>query len=243
MSKVLLTQLRGLLVQSVQLADTLLQSPDTSPTPAPASPTTSPVSSATTDVANGYRELAWGQYLETLPAFKNRPGSVQKFKERVWWIADTLSKYQGRLFDANDLMACMSFESAGTFDSKTKNPKSSATGLIQFMAATSRDVLKVPHESLAKMTPEDQLNHVYKYFKWVIDTFGPVSGTADTYMAIFRPAAVSKPMETPLFVKGTDAYAVNTGLDSNKDGRIMKAEAAAKIAERLALGMRPENMG
>lgn len=161
----------------------------------------------------------------------------------MWWIADTLTKYQGRLFDANDLMACMSFESAGTFSASVKNPKSSATGLIQFMLATARDVLKIPHANLAKMTPEDQLNEVYKYFKWVIDTFGPVSGTADTYMAIFRPAAVGKPSETPLFVKGTDAYAVNTGLDTNKDGRIMKAEAAAKIIERLALGLQPDNIG
>lgn len=161
----------------------------------------------------------------------------------MWWIAETLTQYQGRLFDANDLMACMSFESAGTFDSKTKNPKSSATGLIQFMAATSRDVLKIDHSLLAKMTPEDQLNEVYKYFKWVIDTFGPVSGTADTYMAIFRPAAVAKPSETPLFVRGTDAYAVNTGLDVNRDGLILKAEAASKIIERLALGLQPENMG
>lgn len=182
-------------------------------------------------------------YVEKLPLFKSRPGSAQKFRERVWWIADTLTKYQGRLFDANDLMGAMSFESAGTFDSKVKNPKSSATGLIQFMQATSRDVLKIDHSALAKMTPEDQLNEVYKYFKWVIDTFGPVSGTADTYMAIFRPAAVGKPSETPLFVKGTDAYAVNTGLDTNGDGRIMKAEAAAKVAERVALGMRPENIG
>lgn len=187
--------------------------------------------------------MAWGGYLERLKLFKDRPGSAEKFKERVWWIAETLTRYQGRLFDANDLMACMSFESAGTFDSKVKNPKSSATGLIQFMNATSRDVLKIPHTDLAKMTPEDQLNEVYKYFKWVIDTFGPVSGTADTYMAIFRPATVGKPSETPLFVKGTDAYAVNTGLDVNKDGRILKVEAAGKIIERLALGMRPENVG
>lgn len=209
--------------------------------PAPSSPTPSPAS----DLSPGdaYRPLAWGRYIEGLKAFKNRPGSAELFRQRVWWISDTLTKYQGRLFDANDLMGCMSFESAGTFSADIKNPKSSATGLIQFMSATSRDVLKRPHSDLAQMTPEDQLNEVYKYFKWVIDTFGPVSGIADTYMAIFRPAAVGKPSETPLFVRGTDAYRVNTGLDTNSDGRIMKAEAAAKVAERVALGMRPENMG
>jgi len=217
-----------------------MQSPTGPSSPTP-SPTQSPASSL--NEADAYRPLAWGEYLDRLKVFKDRPGSAAVFRQRVWWIADTLTKYQGRLFDANDLMACMSFESAGTFDSKTKNPKSSATGLIQFMQATSRDVLKIPHADLAKMTPEDQLNEVYKYFKWVIDTFGPVSGTADTYMAIFRPATVGRPSETPLFVKGTDAYAVNTGLDTNKDGRILKAEAAGKIIERLALGLRPENMG
>ncbi|USN16785.1 hypothetical protein STRZYGA_00640 [Brevundimonas phage vB_BpoS-Strzyga] len=205
-------------------------------------PTLPPIASPESN-PDAHRPLAWGGYLERLPLFRNRPGSAEKFKARVWWIADTLTKYQGRLFDANDLMACMSFESAGTFDSKTKNPKSSATGLIQFMLTTARDVLKIDHSKLAKMTPEDQLNEVYKYFKWVIDTFGPVSGTADTYMAIFRPATVGKPSETPLFIKGTDAYAVNTGLDVNKDGRILKAEAASKIIERLALGLRPENIG
>lgn len=177
------------------------------------------------------RPLAWGKKVSP------------EFKARVWWIAETLTQAQGKLFDANDLMACMHFETAGTFSASIKNPKSSATGLIQFMEATSRDVLKIPHKNLAKMTAEDQLNEVYKYFRWVIKTFGPVSGIADTYMAIFRPAAVGKPSETPLFVKGTDAYAVNTGLDNNKDGKIMKAEAAAKVAERLAQGMRPENYG
>lgn len=232
MNSLLLRQLRSLLAQGAHIVDQLLREEQEPPSQTPSLP-----------ASEDSRPLAWGKTLARLPAFRDRPGSAQKFKDRVWWIADTLTKYQGRLFDANDLMACMSFESAGTFDSKVKNPKSSATGLIQFMRTTSRDVLKIPHESLAKMTPEDQLNEVYKYFKWVIDTFGPVSGVADTYMAIFRPAAVSKPAETPLFVKGTDSYAVNTGLDTNKDGKIMKAEAAAKIAARLAEGMLPENFG
>lgn len=235
MTEALMRQLKTLLAQCVALIDSALGSTSPAPTPPP---TTSPESNP-----DAYRPLAWGGYLERLKLFSDRPGSAATFKARVWWIADTLTKYQGKLFDANDLMACMSFESSGTFSASVKNPKSSATGLIQFMFATSRDVLRIDHSKLARMTPEDQLNEVYKYFKWVIDTFGPVSGTADTYMAIFRPAAVGKPSETPLFVRGTDAYAVNTVLDTNKDGRIMKAEAAAQIATRLAQGLLPENIG
>jgi len=39
------------------------------------------------------------------------------------------------------------------------------------------------------------------------------------------------------------AYEQNAGLDSNKDGKVTKQEAAAKVKAKLAKGLLPENSG
>ena len=150
------------------------------------------------------------------------------FRDRVRWIAEDLG------FDPNWLMACMAFESGETFRADIKNGAGSgATGLIQFMPRTAVG-LETTTEALAKMTPEDQLNYVWKYFK---PYDGRIKSVDDMYMAILWPAGVGKAANYVIF-RGPDAtsYRQNRGLDTNKDGNVTKAECVAKIKEKMVRG-------
>lgn len=207
-------------------------SPLPPPTPAP-KPTAPSVDGPGTTPA-----LAWGKEVKRIHGEKNG----QIFMDRVYWTAWKLSQEQGALFDANWLMAVMAFESGRSFSSSKKNPKSTATGLIQFMAFTAKE-MGTTTAKLAAMTAWDQLNYVYRYFSQKIKERGPIRGIEDAYMAVLWPAAVGKPAEYAMFIKGNDNYAVNAGLDKNKDSRVTKAEAAGKVMEQLILGMKEENFG
>lgn len=182
--------------------------------------------------------LAWGKHVKKI----HGPENGQIFMDRVYWIAWKLTQEQGALFDANWLMGVMAFESARTFDSKTKNPRSSATGLIQFMSFTAKE-MGTTTAKLAGMKPWDQLNYVYRYFSKKIKERGPIRSLEDAYMAVLWPSAMGRPLEYPMFIKGNDNYTVNAGLDVNKDNRVTKAEAAGKVMEQLVLGMSEKNFG
>ena len=151
----------------------------------------------------------------------------QTFKERVLWIGEDLG------FDPNWLMDCMAFESAETFRADIRNAAGSgATGLIQFMPSTAQ-ALGTTTDRLAQMAPEDQLNFVWKYFA---PYKNKIKNLDDMYMAILWPKAVGKADSYALFQGGTVAYRQNAGLDINKDNKITKAEAAAKVREKSKRG-------
>lgn len=168
--------------------------------------------------------LAWGAKVSSV------------FRDRVRWIGEDLK------FDPNWLMACMAFETGRRFSANVKNPRSSATGLIQFMDATARG-LGTTTSRLAAMTAEDQLNFVWRYFRDRIKERGPITRLSDCYMAILNPVAMGKSDSFGMWVEGQAAYAVNAGLDANRDHQITKAEAAAHVAAQLAEGLKPENTG
>lgn len=137
------------------------------------------------------------------------------------------------------LMACMAWESAETFSPSIRNAAGSgATGLIQFMPNTAR-ALHTTTDKLAAMTAEEQLIYVEHYFKPYKNRLETL---ADHYMAILWPAAIGKPYHHPLWDKATrpTTYRQNSGIDINKDGLITKAEAAAKVTEKLFKGFGPE---
>lgn len=170
------------------------------------------------------RQIAWGAKVS------------QVFRDRVWWIADTLK------MDPDHLMSCMAFESGRTFSASVKNAAGSgATGLIQFMPTTAQG-LGTTTAKLALMTPEDQLNFVYKYF---LPYNGKLKTLADVYMAILWPAGVGKPEGYVLWDKNSrpTTYRQNSGLDVNKDGSITKLEAATKVLGLYNEGRQPGNVG
>jgi hypothetical protein len=142
-----------------------------------------------------------------------------EFKAKVIEICANLA------MDPNFLMSAMAFESGESFSPSVKNPVSSATGLIQFMAATAIG-LGTTTAALAAMTAVDQLDFVEKYFN---PFNGRLKTIEDTYMAILFPAAIGKDNTFVLFSKPSKAYAQNAGLDADKDGNVTKAEAAAMV--------------
>lgn len=166
-------------------------------------------------------KIAWGA--KVAPEFKALVVEIA-----VWLV-----------IDPSWLMSWMAFESAGTFAPDVRNAHSSAVGLIQFMRRTARD-LGTSSEALARMTAVQQLAYVRLYFKpWR----GKLRTLSDGYMVILWPKAVGKPESYVLWKNGAPAYAVNKGLDIDKDGAVTKAEAASKIYQWLAEGMKPGNIG
>lgn len=153
-----------------------------------------------------------------------------KFKMGVLWIEEELG------LPADYLMACMAFESAGTFSPSICNAAGSgAVGLIQFMPRTARQ-LGTTTDRLAAMDAVHQLSYVYHYFKAFGDDLSHWD-LADCYMAILLPKAIGKPSSWAMPWKyGSIAYRQNCGLDLNKDHVITKAEAAAGVKQRWLLG-------
>ena len=149
------------------------------------------------------------------------------FRDRVRWIGTELG------VNPDHLMACIAFETGETFSPNVRNMAGSgATGLIQFMPATARGLGTTTSE-LARMTAEDQLNYVYKYFE---PYKGKLNTLEDVYMAILWPRAVGEPSSYVLFAQGGITYRQNAGLDKNRDGSITKAEAAGMVLAKAAKG-------
>ncbi len=155
----------------------------------------------------------------------------REFAERVCRIGEKIA------LEPNLLMACMAFETGLTFSASVKNPRSSATGLIQFMATTARG-LGTTVQRMAKMSEVEQLGYVEEYFRRAIARHGPIRTLEDCYMAILWPAAIGKQPGYVLFraVQG-QAYRVNAGLDANRDGAVTVAEATAKVRRLYQQGL------
>lgn len=177
----------------------------------------------------GISAIAWGSKVSDV------------FLERVKWIVDDLDIGYAIDDGCSKLMACMAWESNETFSAGVRNMAGSgATGLIQFMPSTATG-LGTTVDRLASMTPEDQLNYVWKYFE---PYRGRLKTLGDIYMAILWPKGVGKPETYVLWDKHSKptTYRQNSGLDLNRDGAITKAEATAKVAEKLSKGMTPPNV-
>jgi hypothetical protein len=153
----------------------------------------------------------------------------------------------GRQLQVNPdyLMAAMAFESGGTFSPSIPNAAGSgAVGLIQFMPKTAKDELGTNVQKLRAMTAVRQLDYVYSYFKGYT---GRLHSLDDVYMVILWPAAVGKPGSYVLFEQDDKEhpkwYAQNKGLDTDKDGKVTKSEAAAAVRRSLLKGLSAENYG
>lgn len=183
-------------------------------------------SKMTPNLFNYCKAVAWSAKVSTV------------FIDRVIWTASALKM---TLNGPDELMACMAFETGETFSPTIPNGAGAPYyGLIQFGALAAKDAGTTIAE-LVKMTAEDQINFVYRYFKPLT---GKLLGLNDIYMKILYPIAVGKPDDYVLFIKddGTKKYIQNKGLDLNLDGKITKAEACAKVQEKLVKGLHPFNL-
>lgn len=166
------------------------------------------------------RPLAFGARVS--PAFRAR---LRELVRNLGWTDE----------HADWLMACMAFETGETFSPSIRNPSSTATGLIQFMAATARQ-LGTTTTALAGMSAEQQLAYVEAYLRPYANR---IRSLEDLYMSILWPRGIGQALNWALWASGTQAYAVNRGLDLNRDGRVTKREATAKVRALLAKGMQP----
>ena len=171
--------------------------------------------------AEAHQPVAWGKRVS--PEFRRKAAA----------IAQRLG------LDPSALMAIMAFETGRRFTANVRNTQSGATGLIQFMPATAA-ALGTSIKALAAMTELRQLDFVERYLK---PHAGRMPDLPSAYMAVLWPAAVRKPLSHVLFAAPGAAYEQNQGLDADKDGKITKAEAAAKVQRLLVEGMKPENFG
>ena len=167
--------------------------------------------------------IAWGKRVS------------QEFKYRMIDIAIDLN------IPVDFLMACIAFESGRSFRPDKKNMAGSgATGLIQFMPATAL-ALGTTTDALAKMSAEDQLFYVHKYF---LPYRNKLQTIEDVYMAVLWPRAIGQPEDYVLFdiMTKPTTYRQNASLDFNQDGKITKWEAAAKVRAELRRGLDPANL-
>ena len=222
----------------------------------------SPVREAMSPVAAGGKSLITGLLQSTLMAFAG--GIVNAFKQAKKPPINTdpidPTKYSGDIFkdtefidEVNkiaknlgmsplDLLAVMDFETGGTFSPSIQNPKSLATGLLQFTPGTAKG-LGTTTDDLKGMSRLEQLKYVEKYLK-----SKGLQGQSldDVYMSVLLPAAQGAEDDDVLFTKdgggifgqyespavAKKGYEQNKSLDANNDGQITKAEAAAPVLQR-----------
>ncbi|HEU0031129.1 MAG TPA: peptidoglycan-binding protein [Kofleriaceae bacterium] len=112
-----------------------------------------------------------------------------------------------------------------------KNPKSTATGLIQFMAKTARALGTSVH-ALRKMSAVKQLDWVERYFK---PFKGKLTSQAAVYAAVGAGHVGEQGDRTVFFRRGSKEYRANRVWDVNKDGRITQGEMG-RVASRFGAG-------
>lgn len=102
---------------------------------------------------------------------------------------------------------------------------SGATGLIQFMVATVKDMnikmgTRFYMSDIRNMDAVDQMDLVFEYLDWVQQHYGEYKTLTDLYLGILYPRAVGKEDCYTLYAKPSQKYLMNAGLDDNRDGRV-----------------------
>jgi hypothetical protein len=159
---------------------------------------------------------------------------------------------------ADDLMACMAWESGESFSAGIVNKAGSgATGLIQFMPGTAivyfnsaAEIAKMSEiekkeaglkacRTLAAMSDVQQLDYVLKYFQ---PYKGKLKNLGDLYMSILWPLGIGKDDSYVLWTAEgrPTTFRQNSGLDVNKDGAITRAECLVKVNDKLVKGLHPD---
>ena len=148
-------------------------------------------------------------------------GSDHEFLAEVKRLSQ---KYQ---IKEGDLLGLMASESG--LNPQARN-KSGATGLIQFMPNTARE-LGTSTSAIYGMNRAQQMKYVEKYFDYWKLPRGATAG--QLYATVFAPAYASKDPSTPMYRKSDGAaYSQNIGLDANEDGVITVGELGGRIEDK-----------
>ncbi len=147
---------------------------------------------------------------------------MSAFLERTKEIANKIN------CDYKDLLALMNAES--NLDPQAVNRSSGATGLIQFMPKTAKE-LGTTTKKLRNMTAIEQLDYVEKYLVKYKQAAGFKSyerlDSGDLYALVFLPGRAKREILTD---SSEIYYAPNaSALDLNNDGKISKTELAQRL--------------
>ena len=160
------------------------------------------------------------------------PNNKAEFCARLHSICDSLR------ISPEWLLAVMYIESR--INPYAVNKYTGATGLIQFMPSTAKNLGTTPAELLT-MTAIDQLDYVYLYLK---PYTGKMHSLMDVYFAVFFPAAIGQPSDYVLQTSKLSASLIasqNPAYDVNSDGEITVAEVESKIYKILGLAPQKKN--
>lgn len=149
----------------------------------------------------------------TAPRRGGRPATLTADK------AASLQKHARALgVNPNDLAAVISFETGGTFSPNARNPKSSGTGLIQFMDAADgkRDgkYWGMTRDEFGGLSFDKQMGFVTQYMRQRGIGKNGKNSLADLYQAVAGSG----------YKRGSQAYELNRVWDSNGNGVIEKDE-------------------
>jgi len=131
------------------------------------------------------------------------------------------------------LMAVMYSESK--FNPAVVNHRGSgATGLIQFMVPTVRELndrmgTELYMSDIQRMSAETQMNLVYEYLQTVRERYGDFDNLTELYLAILYPRALDQDPCYSLYAKPSRAYTQNAGLDENGDGVVTVSDIDARM--------------
>src|SRR5260221_11613624 len=132
-------------------------------------------------------------------------------------------------WDVDAIAAIMSRESGFKASAKNPTPGQTATGLIQFTAATLRGLgFTGTRDDFASLTDIEQLPFVERYYARAFPTHAP-SRPVDYHRATFG-ASSGLPLDFVLAHAGDHLYEVNAGLDTNSDGQITVSDLASALA-------------
>lgn len=161
----------------------------------------------------------------------------------------------GNRLDINPSYIASVMKAESGFNHQAVNPKGGATGLIQFMPRTAKD-LGTTVDELKSMSDVEQLKYVEMFFK---PYSGRIKSPGDLYMATFLPIFLGKPNDFVIGELGNNnvisgnltynlVYTYNKGFDRDKDGKITVGDVTGRAGNIYASGLRsgevrPEEVG
>lgn len=148
-----------------------------------------------------------------------------------------VERVAGELGIPNEWLWRVMQQESGLDPHKFNNAGSGALGLIQFMPNTLAG-MGLTKQDILGTDAAGQMKFVEQYMKnsGLHNIENPTIG--DVYMAILWPKAMGKPDDYVLYSNGDGKlYSQNAGLDINKDGKVTKAEATAKMLQNSGNGV------
>ena len=143
----------------------------------------------------------------------------QAFRVKLVQIASRLG------LDPSALATVMMFETGKTISPSIRNPYSGATGLIQFMPSTARN-MGTTTDALAKMSAVEQLDWVEKYFTPYRNR---LKTPHDHYLAVFMPSLIGTSLDHIAASNPTPEYVQNKGFDTSGKGYFTTGDVVGPV--------------